>query len=405
MKVYKKRAGLAFLILSTVLLNSCASVSPIVPITPKEDIPQDIPEDVREQIMRLYGPSMEKAEAARELSKMGEKAAPAIPYLISILGDYNQLVWRSSDSGPNFPLQPGEKATDAGIEAMEALVAIGEKSIESLSIAAVSGKDDRAAFALGKIKTEKSVDALLTIATNKDINWRARIFAIKGLGVSGSFKATDILLSFLNDRRAEIAEASAYALGNIKDKKAAGSLLEALNSQYTLIRAAAAFALGQLKERQALEPLIHRLRDRSILVRHNAIIALGAFHNPEAIDALISIISKVAPPGIRYDFDLDEHRSEYLASKALGNIEEPKTIIELTKLLKSENSNVRSYAILGLKYLTSSLLTIDSNDKEILVALEEAFEEVKELLKTEKNRFTGSNAMKVSRDLKHLLRI
>ena len=58
------------------------------PNIPKENIPADIPTEVREQIERLYSSDpVGRGDAAYDLGEMGEKAAPAIPFLIEVLKD------------------------------------------------------------------------------------------------------------------------------------------------------------------------------------------------------------------------------------------------------------------------------------------------------------------------------
>lgn len=57
------------------------------PKIPKSSIPSRIPPEVREQIERLYSQDpVERGYAAYELGEMGAKAAPAVPFLIGILG-------------------------------------------------------------------------------------------------------------------------------------------------------------------------------------------------------------------------------------------------------------------------------------------------------------------------------
>ena len=68
--------------LSVVVVISMALIGYAQPNIPKEDTPSDIPADVRQQIERLYSSrSGDRAKAAYYLGGMGERAAPAIPFL------------------------------------------------------------------------------------------------------------------------------------------------------------------------------------------------------------------------------------------------------------------------------------------------------------------------------------
>ncbi len=61
---------------------------------PKENMPSNIPGDLRAEIEKLYSSSpVNRGYAAIALGDMGEKASPAVPFLIGILDDYTSLHW------------------------------------------------------------------------------------------------------------------------------------------------------------------------------------------------------------------------------------------------------------------------------------------------------------------------
>ena len=96
--------------------SSRGGLSYAQPNIPKEKIPSDVPSDVRKQIERLYSSDpIERAYGALALGKIGGKAAPAVPFLIGILGDHVGLAWSSGYGGvPTGPsTSPSAEAADA----------------------------------------------------------------------------------------------------------------------------------------------------------------------------------------------------------------------------------------------------------------------------------------------------
>jgi HEAT repeat protein len=102
-----------------VVLPGAASAKPDIPL---ESLSADAPDDVRQQVERLYSRrSAERGQAAFLLGKMGEGAAPAIPFLIAMFGDFVQLE-------PGFSSQ----RTTPSEEAARALIGIGEPALAPL---------------------------------------------------------------------------------------------------------------------------------------------------------------------------------------------------------------------------------------------------------------------------------
>jgi HEAT repeat protein len=160
----QKRIGIAFLAL--ILVLSIGLTVYAQPNLPKENIPATLPPEVKAEVEGLYSPEAAKrAQAAEKLGNMGDKAAPAIPYLIGLLGD---------TTGVKVPLEPGSNVmtdTSAGIEASTALGKIGDPALDPL-IAALKDKNPHvrilAAAALEELESPKAVEPL--IAALKDEN-------------------------------------------------------------------------------------------------------------------------------------------------------------------------------------------------------------------------------------------
>ena len=58
------------------------------PISLRINIPSNLSAEVKAEVEGLYSPeALKRAQAANKLGNMGEKAVPAIPLLIGMLGD------------------------------------------------------------------------------------------------------------------------------------------------------------------------------------------------------------------------------------------------------------------------------------------------------------------------------
>jgi HEAT repeat protein len=97
------------------------------PNIPQDKIPSNLAAAVKAEVEGLYAPEAGKrAQAASKLGDMGEKAVPAIPLLIGMLGD---------SAGIEFKADPESKIshrTSPGIEAAVALGKIGAPALEPL---------------------------------------------------------------------------------------------------------------------------------------------------------------------------------------------------------------------------------------------------------------------------------
>ena len=129
------------------------------PNIPKEQIPSNLSAEAKAEAEGLYAPEAAKrAQAAIKLGNMGEKAVPAIPLLIGMLGD---------SAGIELKAAPDAKIaenTSPGIEAAVALGKIGDPALEPL-IAALKDKNPHvrvlAAVALEELENPKAVEALI----------------------------------------------------------------------------------------------------------------------------------------------------------------------------------------------------------------------------------------------------
>lgn len=143
--------------------------------------------------------------------------------------------------------------------------------------------------ALGKVKDQKAVNALLDFVFTKAENWKIKIRAIRLLGTIPDQKVSDKLVTvfnnpFLNEECPAMKWNTAIALGQEfnKGSRAVDSLIEALGHDNLLVREAAIQSLGKIGDSRAVPYLIPELRDKNFAIRFSAIKALGNIGNAEA---------------------------------------------------------------------------------------------------------------------------
>src|SRR4030042_3888158 len=227
------------------------------PNIPKENIPSNLAPEVKAEAEGLYSPeAVKRAQAANKLGNMGEKAVPAIPLLIGILGD---------SAGVEFKADPEAKIAEhssPGIEAAVALGKIGDPALEPL-ISALKDKNPNvrvlAAVALEELENPKAVDALIAVLTDENLDVQSS--AARALGSINDPKAVDPLIAALKDKKAEVRGTAAVALGEIGDKKATMPLVALLQDSSEKVRRLAAVSLGVIGDSQAVKGLVTALKD------------------------------------------------------------------------------------------------------------------------------------------------
>src|SRR4030042_381050 len=294
------KVSLALAVLITVLafgFNCYAQ-----PNIPKENIPSDLAAALKAEGEGLYAPEVGKrAQAAINLGTMGEKAVPAIPFLIGILGD------------------------TAGVE----LKTGPEAQIANLTSPAIE-----AAVALGKIGTP-ALEPLIGALKDKDPN--VRVLAAVAMEELEDLKAVKPLIAALKDENFNVQATAARALGEINDPSAVAPLIAALKDQEAGVRAAAAGALGEIHDvKPSLEPLIAASKDKDPQVRAAVMEALGGMNAPKVEGVLISALQD-------NDANIRLH-----AAEALAEIKSPKAVQPLLAAFKDESPSVRAAAAKAL---------------------------------------------------------
>jgi len=251
------------------------------------------PEHVELLIEKLRGNnSIRKAYAAIALAKLGAKAKPATWALMETTRDDTRLKW--GYQGPR---------TSPRKEAIAALAAIGDASVQPLICALTCGNDDlerAAAEALGLSGDSRAVEPL--IAAFEGTNPSLAYCAAGALGNIGDPKAVEPLMAALKSGKGPGTEV-ALALGRIGDRRAVDPLISVL-TQYRgkYFGACAAEALGEIGDTRAVEPLIAAMKESSTNGNNRAAEALGKIGDRRAMGPLIAALKSTTfmdKPGVR----------------------------------------------------------------------------------------------------------
>ncbi|ADZ08722.1 PBS lyase HEAT domain protein repeat-containing protein [Methanobacterium lacus] len=149
-----------------------------------------------------------------------------------------------------------------------------------------------ATIALGDIGNEKGYEPLLNSLTDSD--WHVRKYAAIALGKIGDERAIKPLVNTLKDTDSDVRWKSVMALGKI-GKPAVGELLKSFDTDDWQLRSQIAVVLGKIKDERAVEPLIDslynsRYKNQNKYVRGRIIEALGNIGDERAVDALINAL-------------------------------------------------------------------------------------------------------------------
>lgn len=199
-----------------------------------------VPSGVRKQVAKLRsGSARQKINAARELGRMGEKAAPSAVYLVELIDspESYETLWNKLC---NSLILFSNSRVNVKDESQKALVMIGTPAVGPLSKALLDHPRSplryNAAIVLGRIKDVRSVDPLISALT-RDTDYEVRMWAADALGklsekwsVDTLAGAVPALIEALKDKDPNVRQKAAYALGTMKAVKAIPALIEALQA-------------------------------------------------------------------------------------------------------------------------------------------------------------------------------
>jgi HEAT repeat protein len=288
-------------------------------------IPPSIISEVRVQIEKLYSDdAADRVLAAMLLGEMGEKATPAIPFLIDILSDTKSVIIQSETKNIVASTSPDR-------EALTALVNIGKPAVQPL-IAVVKDKNitvrKNAVEALGEIKDTRALDIL--IVSMKDENPDIRRNAAEALGKIRDIRAIDALTIALKDKKSSVQQSANAAIQNtlqqLKANRAIEPLIALLNHDEPAIRRFAIEALGGIPDPRVPDHLILALKDTNADVRETAAESLRKTGAP-AVEALIKTLRE------------NDINTRVIAIRILGDIKDTRSIEPLIDVLEFKSRN------------------------------------------------------------------
>ena len=166
-----------------------------------------------------------------------------------------------------------------------------------------------AARALGQLQDERAVMPLMSLLTDRSLNYRLRLAAAESLGHAGDPHALGSLMDILEDDRESsiyLKESAAKALGMLGDIRAMDSLLHVLESKrgikdkFDFLKERAIEAIGRLiqpeqtsaddKHRKIVDNLRYALLDNAPSIR---IAAIEAFVELNELDHLPLLIERL----------------------------------------------------------------------------------------------------------------
>ena len=264
MKFFKINSLLFFFLFS--------SLSFAQPKIPMSQMPRNLSADIKQKVQSLYAPNPTKrATAALQLSEFGAKANPAIPFLVSMLGD-DVLIdpvddythWWSSNYEIILKTSPNR-------EAAKTLAILGEKAVDPL----IKGLQDtdwkvrsKSAHVLGNIESYSAVDPL--IKALKDDSWQVRKEAVAALGDIEDARSLQPLVQLLKDQSWQVRLEAVQAVSEFQDSKTVTQVISLLKDSNWQVREEAAETLGDIDDKSAVRPLIAALKDEHWRVRIEA---------------------------------------------------------------------------------------------------------------------------------------
>lgn len=254
-----------------------------------------------------------RKEAAISLKRLGDKRA--LNALIESLkyeswqDEYTVLIAVRENSAEALGIIGDKRAVPALIETLledtdeevrwKAAAALGKLKDDSSIDALINALNDNswavrrnATIALGNIGDERGYDPLLNSLTDPD--WHVRKYAAIALGKIGDERAIKPLVNALKDSDSDVRWKSVIALGKI-GKPAVGELLKAFENDDWQLRSQIAEVLGKIKDERAVDPLIDslyssRYKYQNKYVRGRIIEALGNIGDERAVDPLINAL-------------------------------------------------------------------------------------------------------------------
>lgn len=221
-----------------------------------------------------------RGRAASRIAAMRGAAEPAIPALITLLGDETRLQWRSV--GAPVPALAKFADTSPADLAAGALAAIGDAAIAPLIVAAGSSH--------AKVR-RNAADALGRFLGNCDLGSYQRV------GASIDPRIADAMLRLLDDGDWRVRERAASCQALLRDPRAFDPLMRIATNgrEPALARQSAMWALSRTDDERAVGALIAVLSDPDPEVLRGALARLRGRDDPRLVEPLVLILSRPNP--------------------------------------------------------------------------------------------------------------
>lgn len=358
------------------------------------EIPAAMPPEIKRQVMAMYAMEADRrGGAVFAFWNKPDKALPAIPWLVALLGD--QELAAAKQGRIPVGMVSSRLLEELGRPAVQPLMdalAQGQETHAQVMILRVLGKIGEAGSLEAIIKKSQfppppserekpslvniapdlkrlkqkppppevrvqAVEALLNfkdpraasalLASLDDPDPRVRAAAAKTLGQRGDAQALSALIAKGGDAEAEVRREVIGALKRYQDRLAVGVFLAGLKDPDVQVRRLAAEALGAVRDIRASQPLLAAIGDPDPLVRRNAINSLQYYNNPEAVKPLAKALQD-KDNGVRAQAAL------VLGPIGLGPVSDPEAVAALVRATKDVHPQVRRNAVLALKHVRGS---------------------------------------------------
>jgi len=293
-----------------------------------------------------------RSEAAYALGVGGLKHAENVPHLIDVL---QKDKYESARIKAVWSL--GELVDKRAVEPLKKAIVVGRKKGEKEAPAVIT----EAITALDKLAAS-SVDPMLTVLKDKDIDEVARSYSVRVLGLVESTNAVEPLITALKDESVVVRSESAKSLGLINDRRSVESLIGVLKdtNEWITVRTNATWSLGNIKDERAVMPLIDALKSDVMAIRTNAVTALGTIKDKRAVLPLVKILENPK----------EDDTIRAGAITALASIGDPASTVAIMTALKDNSVSLRQNAIvavgtIALKEFVDILIGIVKNQNEL----------------------------------------
>jgi HEAT repeat protein len=357
------------------------------------EIPAGLSQHLRELVVETTANNPNRrAKAADELGEMGERAAPAVPFLLRLLtdGDLARGMPRKDDDYP-YVFSVGIYAHSAlhkiGAPAMEgalrALRDAGDRQKQELISLLGTYDDRRAAEAIVPFLKDSRAQLrkaaanalshglqawLLPVMTDALTNGdsEVRYCAASYFGRLGAPGSPEVLIAALNEERDHSVRFSImHSLAELRSPTTMPVLLKAVanNREDRHVRLVAALALGRLGDRGAAPTLVEVLNNTITddKVREGAATALGMLRDPRAEVSLTKVANDPQSP-----LELRES-----AVEAIGVIQGRGCVATLLRIVRDEHSEA---ALRGLAaFLLIRMVDGTVDDTAVVTAMKHKF--------------------------------